>query len=499
MTARSFSAILHDRARADAEEPVVIDTEGALTAGELDAAASALAHELVDRGVRRDDTVAVSLPNGRDMVIACFGIWRAGATPQPLSTELTAAERRDLETLALPAAAVGSRPVSPEVSWLPRARVPSREGLLPDVAASCWKAPATSGSTGRPKIVRASAPATLDPSRPVAEFLPRLATQIVAGPLWHSAVFTYAFRGLLTGHRLVVLDRFDPAAWIAAVEAHRATWGLLVPAMLARLLRLPPEVRAVERVASLERILHMGAPCSPALKRAFLEWLGPARVDEVYAGSESNGLTRITGTEWSERPGSVGRPIGGTRIRIRDDHGADVPVGEPGLVWMRRGSQAAYTYVGATSRRDGEGWDTLGDIGHVDADGYLFLHDRSDDVINRGGDKIAPAEVEAALEAHPAVVEAVAFGVPDDVLGQVVHAAVRTTDSAALPFVAADVRLQLGRRAPEVLHLSATRLRNDAGKVRRSALAERFLDRAGDPTPSDAALGPRLAHGGGTA
>jgi len=475
MTEKTFSTILAERARADPDEHLVVDSAGVMTAGELDAAASALAHELRRRGVRRDDLVAVSLPNGRDVVIACFGIWRAGATPQPLSTELTAAERGALEALAVPAAAVGSRPASPGIAWLPGARVAPRGGELPDAAASCWKAPATSGSTGRPKIVCAAAPATLDPSRPVAEFLPRRATQIVAGPLWHSAVFTYAFRGLLTGHRLVILDRFDPAAWVTAVETHRATWGLLVPAMMARLLRLPAEAREPERVASIESVLHMGAPCPPVLKRAFIDWLGPERVDEVYAGSESNGLTRITGTEWLERPGSVGRAIGGTEIRIRDDSGRDLPTGEGGLVWMRRGAAPAYAYVGATSRRDAEGWDTLGDIGHLDADGYLFLHDRSDDMINRGGDRIAPAVIEAALEEHPAVAEAVAFGVADDELGQVVHAAVRLTDSAASASVMAHARAHLGRRAPVALHVSTTSLRNDAGKVRRSALAERFV------------------------
>ncbi|WP_275087509.1 AMP-binding protein [Microbacterium enclense] len=475
--------MLADRAAADPDEPIVVDAEGTMTAGEVDAAASTLAHTLVDRGVRQDDLVSVSLPNGRDMVTACFGIWRAGATPQPLSSDLTPSERADLEALARPAAAIGAHPSSDRVAWLPDVRLPARTGALPDLAASCWKAPASSGSTGRPKIVRAAAPATLDPSRPVAEFLPRKATQIVAGPLWHSAVFTYAFRGLLTQHRLVILDRFDAAAWVDAVEAHRVTWGLLVPAMMARLLRLPPEVRAVERVASIESVLHMGAPCAPALKSAFIDWLGPERVDEVYAGSESNGLTRITGTEWRERRGSVGRPIAGTRIRIRADDGADVPVGESGVVWMRRGDAAAYSYVGATSRRDEDGWDTLGDIGHVDADGYLFLHDRADDIINRGGGKIAPATVEAALESHPAVEEAVAFGVPDDDLGQVVHAAVRLSDPGALPIVLAEARSRLGRLAPVALHLWPTPLRNAAGKVRRSALAAR-IGAGGDPTTS---------------
>ncbi|MDT0116442.1 AMP-binding protein [Microbacterium sp. PRF11] len=474
MTERTFSAILADRARAAPDAPLVIDSEGALTAAELDAAATAFAHALLDLGVGRDDTVAVCLPNGRDYVIACCGIWRAGATPQPMPTGLTASERAELEVVSAPVAAVGRRPVSPHIAWLPSARIESRGGAVPDAAASCWKAVATSGSTGRPKIVRAAAPASLDLSRPVASFLPRAGTQIVAGPLWHSAVFTYAFRGLLTGHRLVVLDRFEAARWVDRVEEHAVTWGLLVPTMMARLLRLPDTLRAPSRVTSLERVLHLGAPCAPALKRRFMQWLGPERVDEVYAGSESNGLTFIGGTEWMQRPGSVGRPVGGTEVRIRDESGAALAPGEAGAVWMRRGTSAAYAYLGALSRRDDEGWDTLGDVGYLDADGYLYLVDRADDLINRGGEKIAPAVVEAALESLPGVDEAVAFGVPDDDLGEVVHAAVRLTVSARIDRIEAQIRARLGARAPVALHPTTADLRNEAGKTRRSELAARF-------------------------
>ncbi|MDQ1135534.1 bile acid-coenzyme A ligase [Microbacterium sp. SORGH_AS 1204] len=474
MTERTFSALLAERATQAPDAPIVTDREGVMTASELDAAATAFAHELLAHGVKRDDTVVVSLPNGRDVVTACFGIWRAGATPQPIAADLPIAQRQHLERIAPPAAAVGTRPASTGVPWLPDVRVAARAGHLPDAAAACWKALATSGSTGRPKIVRAAAPATLDPSRPVAAFLPRSATQIVSGPLWHSAVFTYAFRGLLTGHRLVILDRFDAERWIDTVEKEGVTWGLLVPTMMARLLRVDPERRGSERISRIDRVLHMGAPCTPEVKRAFLEWLGPERVDEVYAGSESNGLTHITGTQWLERPGSVGRPIGGTVISIRDARGTEVPTGERGSIWMRRGDVAAYSYAGAPSRRDEEGWDTLGDLGHVDADGFLFLHDRADDVIRRGAETIDPAAVEAALCSHPGVIEAVAFGVADDDLGQCVHAAVHLADPGALSAVADVARERLGRHAPVALHVSPTPLRNEAGKVRRSSLAERF-------------------------
>lgn len=484
MARQSFSRIIADRARNDPAQAIAVDAEGDLTASELDRAATSLAHALIDSGVRPDDTVAVALPNGRDFLIACAGIWRAGATPQPVPPTLTDDERGHLERLALPAAAIGLRPVTPGVAWLPRARVTPDTRSLPDLAAACWKAVPTSGSTGRPKVVRAAAPALLDPTRPVAAFLPHKATQIVAGPLWHSAVFTYAFRGLLTGHRLVILPRFDPEKWIDLVETHQVSWGMLVPTMMNRLLSLPPDRRDPARIRSLQRVMHMGAPCPPDVKRAFLAWIGPDRLDEVYAGSESNGLTHITGTEWLEHPGSVGRGIGGTRIRILDHDGDELPPGSPGLIWMHRGDASAYDYVGAASRRDAEGWDTLADIGHLDEDGYLYLHDRADDMINRGGDKIAPATVEAVLHSHPDVAEAAVFGVPDERFGQAVHALIRLENGAtSTESVREFARERLGSRAPTVIRATSEPIRNDAGKLRRSRLAADTSEGLASPGP----------------
>lgn len=485
MVRATLSRIIADRARADPDQPIVIDASGRLSARELDRAATSLAHALRRRGVAHDDTVAIGLPNTRDFVIACAAVWRAGATPQPVSPHLTRDERSALERISRPAATIGARPATAGIAWLPSARVAPDARALPDAAATSWKAVATSGSTGHPKIVRAAGPALLDPALPVASFLPHTATQLVAGPMWHSAVFTYAFRGLLTGHRLVIMPRFDPRRWIDLVEAHDVTWGLLVPTMMARLMNLPPERRDPTRLSSIERVLHMGAPCAPDLKHAFLKWIGADRVDEVYAGSESNGLTRITGDEWLERPGSVGRGISGTRIRILNDAGEELPAGAPGLIWMRRGDAPSYEYVGAESRRDDHGWDTLGDIGHLDEDGYLYVHDRADDIINRGGEKIAPAAVEAVLESHPAVREAVVFGVADVDLGQAVHAVVRLRDkTTSIARVRAYAVQRLGPRAPEILHLTERTLRNDAGKIRRKAYAAWLASGASSAPPA---------------
>ncbi|WOF23982.1 AMP-binding protein [Microbacterium betulae] len=472
---RSISRILADRAAEAPDEVVVADDDGALTAAQLDEAATRLAHALVREGVRRDDLVTVTLPNGRDFVVACAAIWRAGATPQPASRALSAEERAALEATARPAAAIGRRPETPGIAWFPGVAAPPAAGALPDLAASSWKAPATSGSTGRPKIVMASGPALLDPTRPVAAFLPVRAVQLVAGPLTHSATFTYAFRGLLTGHRLVVLPAFDEHRWIDAVERHGVTWALVVPTMMHRLLRLPSGERAPERVRTIESVLHMGAPCAPGLKRAFLDWLGPERVVEVYAGSESNGLTMIRGDEWIGHPGSVGRPVGGTELQIRRADGTRARPGEEGEVWMRRGAEPAYRYLGAPSRRDDDGWDTLGDVGLLDEEGYLHLLDRVDDVINRGGEKVYPVEIESAIERHPLVRGAVAFGVPDAEWGERIATVVDVADAAVGPGeLEAWMRERLGARAPESVRVVHEPVRDDAGKTSRARWRSRL-------------------------
>ena len=336
---QSISSIIADRAVATPDEVGVIDEAGGLTSAELEQSATWLAHALRARGVRQNDLVMVSLPNGRDYVIACVAIWKAGATPQPVRASLTDDERAAVEDVVRPAAAIGLRPRSPGMEWFPSIAAPPTSDPLPDLAAASWKAPTTSGSTGRPKVVRANAPALLDPTRPIADFLPLRATQLVSGPMSHSATFTYAFRGLLTGHRLVILPRFDEREWLTAVERHDVTWALIVPTMMHRLLRLPAGERDAGRLRSIQSLLHMGAPCAVDVKSAFLSWIGAERVVEVYAGSESNGLTMIGGGEWLTHPGSVGRPIGGTEVQIRSALGVEVPVGEVGTVWMRRGDR----------------------------------------------------------------------------------------------------------------------------------------------------------------
>lgn len=475
MARQSISRVFAELARKDPDRVMLTSLQPGsgstqMTAGDMERRAAHWVHGLLELGVQRNDLVQISLPNGMDFAVACIAVWKAGATPQPISPQLSEVEAWSLSELV--ARHNGGPAVLLDASAVAdlEARV-SADGTpeLSDAWADSWKAPATSGSTGNPKIVQAAAPALIDPSQGIAEFLPEQATQLVSGPLWHSAVFTYAFRGLMTGHRLVILPRFDEREWLRAVEQYQVTWTLLVPTTMRRMMRLAPEELDPRRVRSLQAVLHLGAPCPPDLKRQFLGWLGPERVLEVYAGSESNGLTLIRGHDWLQHPGSVGRPIGSTEIEIRDEQGAALVPGKTGMIWMRRGDSAAYRYLGAQSHCDDHGWDTLGDVGWVDDEGWLYLRDRADDVINRGGEKIWPTEIEAVLEQHPAVRSAMAYAVPHEEYG---HAPTAVADIAESDVSAETLRRHVyevlgSARTPLVVKLVREPVRNDAGKVRR--------------------------------
>jgi bile acid-coenzyme A ligase len=461
---RSFARVLAAQAARDPDRiAVVSEHEGvALTAAEVDTHSTRVAHAYRARGVTRNSLVTVALSNSAEFVIACAAIWKAGATPNPLAPELAEAEYRAVQKLAGPSLVVGRPSADPEIPWISPGFVPDAvDDALPDSWADSWKAPATSGSTGTPKLVLAAAPALIDPDRVVAPFLPRRAVQLVTAPLWHSAQFTYAFRGLLTGHRLVLTDRFNEHRFTELVEQHRVSWTLLSPSAIHRLMRLRPHAE----LPSLESVLHLGAPCAPADKRALIDWLGADRVIEVYAGSESNGLTMIDGAEWLRKPGSAGKPIGGTQIRIQRLDGSAAGPDEIGHIWLRRGESPAYSYRGGSSRRTADGWDTLGDLGYLDRDGYLFVVDRAADVVDRAGTRVYPSRIEHALQADPDVRDAVVFADGAE-LAAIVDIADSDTDADTL---LAFIRPRLtAAEMPTRITLTRSPLRNPAGKVRRS-------------------------------
>jgi bile acid-coenzyme A ligase len=473
MGVMSIGRALAWHADQDPERPSVTDSVGTLTRRELDLASNRLARAYANLGVRRDDLVTIGLPNGEEYFVACAAIWKLGATPQPVAASLPPHELAVVVDLADPPLVVGLE--------LPgRRSVPAGfdasgydDAPLPDAVATSWKAPTSGGSTGRPKLILSGTPGEVDPSARAVPYIPHHGVQLVPGPLYHNGPFIYSMRGLLSGQSLVVMERFDAERVLQLVEQHRVTWMLLVPTMMQRIWRLSDDVRSSYDVSSLEMILHLGAPCPQWLKRRWIEWLGPDRVVELYAGTESQGVTVIGGREWLERPGSVGRPVLGSRFRILDRNGRDLPAGTVGEVFMlpADGPGTTYRYRGAEPRSV-DGWESLGDLGRLDDDGYLYLADRSADLILSGGANVYPAEVEAVLDAHPAVRSSAVIGLPDDDLGERVHAVVDVAGSDVSPADLMDhVAQHLVRyKVPRTVELVHELLRDDSGKLRRSAL-----------------------------
>ena len=478
MASQSFSSIIADRARREPDTVVVVDAAGATTMAELDRRATRLARALIDLGVARDDLVEVLLPNSTEFIVACVAAWRAGATPMPLDPNMISSERTELEYLARPSVVIGPPGTH---RWIPTvdettvdettARSDSATPL-PDVWPRSWKALATSGSTGRPNIVRTTRPALTDPDLPATSFIPHTATQLITSPLWHSTAFTYGLLGLLTAHRIIIMPQFDETSFLDAVEEHRVTWTAVSPPSIRRLLRLPESDRARRDMSSLETLLHIGGRCPEPDKRALMDWLGPERVIEVYAGSESNGITVARGPEWLDHPGTVGQPLSSTTITIRRADGSAAPTGEIGNIWMRVDAEPLYHYLGAHSRRTADGWDTLGDLGWVDDDGYLYVADRAADIIVRRGSTIYPADIEQILEQHPDVRGAVAFGEPGDDGADTLAVLVDIADAQVSTTALSDhIVERLGPQArPDRITVTHDHIRNDAGKIRRRAL-----------------------------
>jgi bile acid-coenzyme A ligase len=459
------------------------DGTSSVTRAELQDRAEDLAADLRARGVGPGDMVTVSLPNGIDWFVTAMATWLLGAIPQPVNHRLPMAELEAVVALADPAAVVGiSAEVLPGRVCLPAGyRAPARPAgaELPDIVSPAWKAPTSGGSTGRPKLIVTGDPALLDPAVPMAVIFGMTpdGCLVMPGPLHHNGPLVWATAGLLSGMHLVLFDRFDPAATLAAIEANQADSIYMVPTMMRRIWRLPEAVRTSYDLSSLRVLWHLAEPCPPWLKEAWIEWIGPEKVMELYGGTEGQASTVISGTEWLEHRGSVGRLLGG-EAKICDPDGNEVPPGVEGEVWLRSSrDRPSYRYVGATARTLEGGWESLGDMGHMDADGYLYLGDRSTDMVLVGGSNVYPAEIEAVLDLHPHVRSSTVIGLPDDDVGNRLHAIVEA-DPAELDvdelmaFVAE--RLAPYKR-PRSVEVVGEPLRDDAGKVRRSQLrAERL-------------------------
>jgi bile acid-coenzyme A ligase len=354
------------------------------------------------------------------------------------------------------------------------------------VVSPAWKAPTSGGSTGRPKLIVSGDPAEIDTDVRTPFRLVPGGCLVMPGPLYHNGPLVWSLTALLAGSHVVVLERFDAAATLAAIAEHRADTVYLVPTMMKRISRLPDEVRRGADLASLKTVWHLAEPCPPWLKQEWIDWLGPDVILELYAGTEAQTATIITGHDWLAHRGSVGRPADGA-VMVLDPAGEPVPPGTVGEIWMRRQRERpTYRYVGAEARTRDGGWESLGDLGHLDADGFLYLADRAQDMIVSGGANLYPAEIEAALNEHPAVRSCAVIGLPDDDLGNRAHAIVEADAGAVdVDGLKAFLRERLvAYKVPRTWEVVQESLRDDAGKVRRAALRSARLTGPGlDPDP----------------
>jgi bile acid-coenzyme A ligase len=465
-------------ASADPRRPALTCGSDTRSRAEMDAWTNRLARAYAKLGVRRDSFVTIGLPNGIEFLEATVATWKLGATPQPISSRLPAIERSAIIDLANSSLVVG---VDPSEA-LGRAAVPvgfepdhslSSDPLPPVVSAS-FKAPTSGGSTGRPKLIVATQPGTGEAIAGFAALLrvPENGVHLVTGPLYHNGPFTMSALALLNGNHVVVMPRFDPEGALALVEQHRVDWMYAVPTMMHRIWRLPEAERTRYDLSSLRVVFHMAAPCPMWLKEAWIEWLGPDRVLELYGGTEAQSFSIITGGEWLEHRGSVGRPLMG-EMRILDPDGRELPPGQVGEIWMRGGEDVppSYRYVGAQAKSRPGNWESLGDLGSKDAEGYIYLSDRETDMILVGGANVYPAEVEAALDEHPSVTSSCVIGLPDEEYGNVVHAVVQASGSLAVAELDEFLASRLAKyKRPRTYEFVATPLRGDDGKVRRTAL-----------------------------
>jgi bile acid-coenzyme A ligase len=476
----SLGARLRQLAAEQPDRPAVTDKDRSVTWAELDARTDAVARGLLAAGVRRGDLVTIGLTNGVDFIEACWGLWKIGATPQPISHRLPQTEAAAVMALAETPILIAGPGLQ---SRKPRHDVASLVALdpggppPPDTTAPIWKAPTSGGSTGRPKLILSGGPGVFVPPETGgigAWGIVQEDTVIMPGPLYHNGPFVTSVSAMNMGAHLVILPRFDAEETLKAIDRHRGSWIYLVPTMMGRIWRLPEETRLSYDVSSLRMLWHLAAPCPAWLKEAWMEWVGPEVVMELYGGTEGQSATIISGAEWLTHRGSVGKPVMG-EMRAVDAQGNTLPPGEVGEIFMRPtpGGPKTYSYRGAEPRTIDDGWESLGDIGWFDAEGYLYLADRRTDMILVGGSNVYPAEIESALDEHPLVQSSAVIGLPDDDLGNRIHAIVQPrgglTEQALRDHLAG---LLVTYKQPRSYEFVDENIRDDAGKVRRSQLRE---------------------------
>jgi len=459
----------------DPDRPAVTVGDTTITRSELESLANRMARSFIDQGATLGDYITIGLPNSPEFFAATLAAWKIGAVPQPVSPRLPKLEREGIVELANSPIVLGAEPgehpgrVCLPLGWLPDESID--DSPLPDAISPTWKAPTSGGSTGRPKLIIAGDPGVIDTDADPGMGMVRDGVMMVPGPMYHNAPFSYSTKAMVNGNHIITMARFDAEATLVAIRQHRPTWMLLVPTMMLRITRVDDH-RGYD-TSSLQVVWHMAAPCPPWLKEEWIDWLGGEKIFELYAGTEAQAVTVIRGDQWLAHRGSVGKPIYG-EMKVIDAEGNDAPFGEVGEIYMRApDGRVTYRYVGADAKTTADGWESLGDMGWIDDDGFVFLTDRLGDMILSGGANIYPAEIESAIDEFPHVRSSAVIGLPDEDLGNRIHAIVQFADG----FVVTDDELReyLGERLvrykiPRSFEFVDEPLRDDAGKLRRSQL-----------------------------
>jgi bile acid-coenzyme A ligase len=452
--------------------------EEAVTYGWLHRRSSELAAEFAERGVGHGDRVGLGLRNSPQFAISVLAAWKVGAVPVPVRWDVPDWELERLRAVIDPRLYAGPD----DLAWIDATDgrpVPE----LPDAVSPHMQGICSSGSTGTPKIILSASPAILSPAltTPLAEAwtpVPRPQTILVLAPMYHVNAFV-ALYNLLGGDRVVVMEKFDAARALELIEKHRITTFTATPTMLQRMADTPG---ADDRdLSSLVWIQQGAAPMPPSLVHRWAGLIGPERIFMAYGMTEGVGITALRGDEWMRHQGSVGRGIRGTEVRILDPddpEGPELPPGETGEVFLRAPAYGGSRYLGGVPglRETADGFRSVGDLGHLDPDGFLYLADRRVDMIITGGANVFPAEVENALIDHPGIADIVVIGLRDPEWGRRVHAVIEPADPARPP-TAAEVRAYAKARlaaykVPKTIEVVDAIPRSAATKVNRGRLVE---------------------------
>ncbi|HMD57124.1 MAG TPA: AMP-binding protein [Solirubrobacteraceae bacterium] len=423
---------------------------------------------------RGEEIAYVLRDSSAKVLIVHADLWPAIAASVPDAVTVVAVDPR------------GQRPVRPEVAG----------GLAwTDLLDGCepWEQPPegapvsiiyTSGTTGRPKgVVRQ--PATDEQREAMQELLGEIFAlapgerTVIPAPMYHTAPNVYALSAAVRGMDMTIMERFDAEEFLRLVEEHRVSVVQMVPTMFVRLLALPENVRARYDLSSLRLIVHAAAPCPPGVKRGMIEWLGPI-VAEYYGSTETGPVVHCDSEQWLAHPGTVGRPLQRAVVKVLDAEGRELAAGESGEIFVWLDVWPDFTYEGDHDKRRAIGRDGLvscGDIGYLDADGYLFLNDRRSDMVISGGVNIYPAEIETCLMSLAGVRDCAVFGIPDDEFGEALAAHIELEDGAQVS--AASVRDHVrsnlaGYKTPRVVEFSDSLPREDSGKIFKRRLREPY-------------------------